>query len=178
LGIAQGLAYLHDKSQPCVVHGDMKAQNILLDKNLNPRIGDFGLAHLFPDEKSHLTTVQVAGTLPGYFSPEYAKSGRLTEKVDVYGFGVLVLEIVSGRKNTDFTLPKENVYLVEWVCTFFDLCKINGFKCFQRVQSWSISCDHSNLVCIVGWLYKIMFYGHGYRHGSCMRMGEYWILSK
>jgi hypothetical protein len=115
---------------------------------------------------------------PGYFSPEYAKSGQLTEKVDVYGFGVLVLEIVSGRKNTDFTLPKENVYLVEWVCTSFDLCKINGFKCFQKVQSWSISCDHSNLVCIVGWLYKIMFYGHGYRHGSCMRMGEYWILSK
>ncbi|CAK9215896.1 unnamed protein product [Sphagnum troendelagicum] len=114
LGIAQGLAYLHDKSQPCIVHGDVKAQNILLDKNLNPRIGDFGLAHLFPDEKSHLTTVQVAGTLPGYFSPEYATNGQLTEKVDVYGFGVLVLEIVSGRKNTDFTLPKENVYLVEW----------------------------------------------------------------
>jgi serine/threonine protein kinase len=63
LGIARGLAYLHDKSQLCIVHGDMKAQNILLDKNLNPRIGDFGLAHLFPDEKSHLTTVQVAGTL-------------------------------------------------------------------------------------------------------------------
>jgi hypothetical protein len=91
----------------------MKAQNILLDKNLNPKIGDFGLAHLFPDEKSHLTTVQVAGTLPGYFSPEYATNGQLTEKVDVYGFGVLVLEIVSGRKNTDFTLQKENVYLVE-----------------------------------------------------------------
>ncbi len=133
--------------------------------------------HVFPPTLLNPCVFWGQNCRPGYFSPEYAKNGQLTEKVDVYGFGVLVLEILSGRKNTDFMLQKENVYLVELVCTFFDLCKINGLNVL-KAQSWSISCNHLNLVCIVGWLYKIMFYGYGYRHGSCMRMGEYWILSK
>ncbi|CAM6024896.1 unnamed protein product [Sphagnum balticum] len=113
LGIARGLVYLHEEAQPRIVHRDIKAPNILLDQNLNPKIGDFGLARLFPDEQSHLTTVHVAGTL-GYLSPEYATRGQLTEKLDIYSFGVLVLEIVSGRRNIDFKLPEEKVYLIEW----------------------------------------------------------------
>ncbi|KAH9555040.1 hypothetical protein CY35_08G093800 [Sphagnum magellanicum] len=113
LGIARGLVYLHEEAQPRIVHRDIKAPNILLDQNLNPKIGDFGLARLFPDEQSHLTTIHVAGTL-GYLSPEYATRGQLTEKLDIYSFGVLVLEIVSGRRNIDFKLPEEKVYLIEW----------------------------------------------------------------
>ncbi len=145
-------------------------------RNVSMALGQICI-HVFPTTLLNPCVFWGQNCRPGYFSPEYATNGQLTEKVDVYGFGVLVLEIVSGRKNTDFTLQKENVYLVELVCTFFDLWKVNGLNVF-KVQSWSISCDHLNLVCIVGWLYKIMFYGYGYRHGSCMRMGEYWILSK
>ncbi|CAM6008850.1 unnamed protein product [Sphagnum balticum] len=112
LGIARGLHYLHDISQPRIIHRDIKASNILLDKKLQPKIADFGLAFLFPDDKSHISTMHVAGTR-GYLAPEYATRGQLTIKVDVYSFGVLLLEIISGRKNIDHSLPLEDIYLVE-----------------------------------------------------------------
>ncbi|KAH9553245.1 hypothetical protein CY35_09G109000 [Sphagnum magellanicum] len=112
LGIARGLHYLHDISQPRIIHRDIKASNILLDKKLQPKIADFGLAFLFPDDKSHISTMHVAGTR-GYLAPEYATRGQLTIKVDVYSFGVLLLEIISGRKNIDHNLPLEDIYLVE-----------------------------------------------------------------
>jgi serine/threonine protein kinase len=111
LGIARGLHYLHDISQPRIIHRDIKASNILLDKKLQPKIADFGLAFLFPDDKSHISTMHVAGTR-GYLAPEYAARGQLTIKVDVYSFGVLLLEIISGRKNIDHNLPLD-IYLVE-----------------------------------------------------------------
>ncbi|CAK9237255.1 unnamed protein product, partial [Sphagnum troendelagicum] len=112
LGIARGLHYLHDICQPRIIHRDIKASNILLDKKLQPKIADFGLAFLFPDDKSHISTMHVAGTR-GYLAPEYATRGLLTTKVDVYSFGVLLLEIISGRKNIDHNLPLEDIYLVE-----------------------------------------------------------------
>ncbi|CAM6055326.1 unnamed protein product, partial [Sphagnum tenellum] len=112
LGIARGLHYLHDISQPRIIHRDIKASNILLDKKLQPKIADFGLAFLFPDDKSHISTMHVAGTR-GYLAPEYATRGQLTIKVDVYSFGVLLLEIISGKKNIDHNLPLEDIYLVE-----------------------------------------------------------------
>ncbi|KAH9552967.1 hypothetical protein CY35_09G095600 [Sphagnum magellanicum] len=112
LGIARGLYYLHDISQPRIIHRDIKASNILLDKKLQPKIADFGLAFLFPDDKSHISTVHVAGT-KGYLAPEYATRGQLTVKVDVYSFGVLLLEIISGRKNIDHNFPLKDIYLVE-----------------------------------------------------------------
>ncbi|KAH8951257.1 hypothetical protein BDL97_09G017800 [Sphagnum fallax] len=112
LGIARGLHYLHDISQPRIIHRDIKASNILLDKMLQPKIADFGLAFLFPDDKTHITTMHVAGT-KGYLAPEYATLGQLTVKVDVYSFGVLLLEIISGRKNIDDSLALEDKYLVE-----------------------------------------------------------------
>ncbi|XP_024525088.1 probable LRR receptor-like serine/threonine-protein kinase At1g56140 [Selaginella moellendorffii] len=112
VGIARGIAYLHEESLPRIVHRDIKASNVLLDKTLNPKIADFGLAKLFKDHQTHVST-RVAGTI-GYLSPEYAMRGQLTEKADVYSFGVLVLEVVSGRDNLDTSLPTEMIYLLEW----------------------------------------------------------------
>lgn len=97
LGIASGLAYLHQESDIRIIHRDIKSSNILLDQNFKPKIADFGLVKYFAEDQSHLST-RIIGTR-GYMAPEYLVHGHLTEKVDVYGFGVLVLEIVSGIKN-------------------------------------------------------------------------------
>ncbi|CAM6057704.1 unnamed protein product, partial [Sphagnum tenellum] len=111
VGIARGLVYLHEELQPCIIHRDIKASNILLNNNLSAKIADFGLARLFSDDQSQLFT-QVAGTI-GYMSPEYATLGQLSTKVDVYSFGVLLLEIISGRKAI-LQNATSNMYLVEW----------------------------------------------------------------
>ncbi|KAL3503739.1 hypothetical protein ACH5RR_038188 [Cinchona calisaya] len=112
LGIARGLTYLHEESRLRIVHRDVKASNILLDSDLNPKISDFGLAKLYDDKKTHIST-RVAGTI-GYLAPEYAMRGHLTEKADVFGFGVVALEIVSGRPNSDASLEEDKMYLLEW----------------------------------------------------------------
>ncbi|KAK4583279.1 hypothetical protein RGQ29_026175 [Quercus rubra] len=111
LGVARALAYLHEEVRPHIVHRDIKASNILLDRDFTPKVSDFGLSKLFTDNVSHVST-RVAGTL-GYLAPEYAISGHLTRKSDVYGFGVLLLEIVSGRAVMDFNREYREHYLVQ-----------------------------------------------------------------
>ncbi|AQK60451.1 putative protein kinase superfamily protein isoform X1 [Zea mays] len=111
LGIARGLAYLHHGVSPHIVHRDIKASNILLDRDLTPKISDFGLAKLLPPNATHVST-RVAGTL-GYLAPEYAIRGQVTRKSDVYSFGVLLLEIVCGRSNSDTRLAYGDQILLE-----------------------------------------------------------------
>lgn len=111
IGIARGLAYLHEEVRPHIVHRDIKASNILLAKDLTPKISDFGLAKLIPANMTHVST-RVAGTI-GYLAPEYAIRGQLTRRADVYSFGVLLVEIVSGRCNTNSLLPIEEQYILE-----------------------------------------------------------------
>ncbi|EOX92937.1 Leucine-rich repeat transmembrane protein kinase isoform 1 [Theobroma cacao] len=112
LGIARGLAYLHEESRIKIVHRDIKTSNVLLDKNLNAKISDFGLAKLNEDDKTHIST-RIAGTI-GYMAPEYAMRGYLTNKADIYSFGVVALEIVSGKSNTNYRPNEDFVYLLDW----------------------------------------------------------------
>ncbi|KAG9449846.1 hypothetical protein H6P81_009811 [Aristolochia fimbriata] len=100
-GVAEGLQYLHHCCEGKIIHRDIKASNILLDVRCRPKIADFGLVRSFSAEDSHRTT-GIAGTL-GYMAPEYIARGILSEKVDVYSFGILMLEIISGKRNNKFS---------------------------------------------------------------------------
>ncbi|RZB81133.1 Cysteine-rich receptor-like protein kinase 2 [Glycine soja] len=106
LGTARGLAYLHEEFHVSVIHRDIKSGNILLDEELQPKIADFGLAKLLPSDQSHLST-RFAGTL-GYTAPEYALHGQLSKKADTYSYGIVVLEIISGRKSTDVNVVNDD----------------------------------------------------------------------
>ncbi|KAG5000487.1 hypothetical protein JHK87_021559 [Glycine soja] len=124
IGVARGLAYLHEEVRPHIVHRDIKASNILLDKDLTPKISDFGLAKLIPANMTHVST-RVAGTI-GYLAPEYAIGGKLTRKADIYSFGVLLGEIISGRCNTNSRLPIEEQFLLERTWDLYERKELVG----------------------------------------------------
>lgn len=112
LGCARGLAYLHEDCHPKIIHRDIKSSNILLDENFEAQVADFGLAKLSNDTNTHVST-RVMGTF-GYLAPEYAASGKLTDRSDVFSFGVILLELVTGRRPIDTTQEAGFESLVEW----------------------------------------------------------------
>ncbi|CAA2967160.1 proline-rich receptor kinase PERK9 [Olea europaea subsp. europaea] len=112
VGAARGIAYLHEDCHPRIIHRDIKSSNILLDNNFEARVSDFGLAKLATDTNTHVTT-RVMGTF-GYMAPEYATSGKLTDKSDVFSYGVVLLELITGRKPVDASQPAGEESLVEW----------------------------------------------------------------
>ncbi|CAA7399539.1 unnamed protein product [Spirodela intermedia] len=112
-GVAAALLYLHEESEQCVVHRDVKSSNVMLDVNFNAKLGDFGLARLV-DHGGGMETTAVAGTM-GYLAPETATTGRASKESDVYSFGVLALEIACGRRPIDYGNEEGRVSIVDWV---------------------------------------------------------------
>lgn len=118
LHAARGLEYLHHKANPPVIYRDLKSSNILLDKEYNAKLSDFGLAKVGPTGDNTHVSSRVMGTY-GYCAPEYQLTGKLTIKSDVYSFGVVLLELITGKRAVDITRNGHQQNLVTWVSKTF-----------------------------------------------------------
>lgn len=118
-GAARGLEYLHNGANPAIIYRDFKSSNILLDENFNPKLSDFGLAKIGPVEGQEHVSTRVMGTF-GYCAPEYAATGQLSVKSDIYSFGVVFLEIISGRRVFDTRRATEEQNLIDWAQPLFN----------------------------------------------------------
>ena len=119
LGTARGLEYLHEHCNPKIIHRDVKAANVLLDEDFEAVVGDFGLAKLVDVRKTNVTT-QVRGTM-GHIAPEYLSTGKSSERTDVFGYGIMLLELVTGQRAIDFSRLEEedDVLLLDHVRRLF-----------------------------------------------------------
>ena len=124
IGTAKGIAYLHEECQQRIIHYDIKPGNILLDKNFNPKVADFGLAKLCNRENTHITMTGGRGT-PGYAAPELWMPFPVTHKCDVYSFGILLFEIIGRRRNHDVNLSESQEWFPIWVWKKFDAEQVN-----------------------------------------------------
>jgi serine/threonine protein kinase len=113
-GVASGLLYIHEEWEQVVIHRDVKASNVLLDGEMNARLGDFGLARLHSHDAELLHTTVVAGTF-GYIAPELALTGKASPLTDVFAFGAFLLEVVTGRRPVEDTVDGDRLLLVDWV---------------------------------------------------------------
>lgn len=144
IGAARGLLYLHEQCDPKIIHRDVKAANVLLDDYCEAIVGDFGLAKLLDHTDSHVTTA-VRGTV-GHIAPEYLSTGQSSEKTDVFGFGILLIELITGLRALEFgkTVNQKGAML-EWVSFYLTQISYNRFLSLVPICIWFF---------LIIWFYK------------------------